>query len=340
MVVRTQHINGKCVVAVELVRNVGDVAGDVCRVAVGLDHHTVLVVAKVRGAQPPRVVSLIQVAVFLQGGNRLIHRTRFEQRVLVEVHVEVHAEIVQRLLNLREHHLHASSAEGLLHFSISAFESIGLLFDDRLSDLANIIAPVTILRGWIPLGSSNQRTREAVDLATVVVEVVLAGHLRARSLKHAAQRVTHRSPAGTAEVNRAGRVRRDEFQVHLLAGVDVGVAKRGTLLEHLGYQLALGVCGEAQVNKAGPCDLSGGDGRVLCQDLCKPACEFARVRARLLRHLQCNVGGVVAVLRIARALHSHGVGDNRGVEIMVCKHALCGGFYGGGKFCWRHGHAV
>ena len=104
--------------------------------------------------------------------------------------------------------------------------------------------------------------------------------------------------------------------------------------------LALRSGGQADVDEARPCDSGFVDALVRAEGFCQPGAELARVRTSLLGHLHGDVRCVVAVLRVARALHSHGVGDNRGVEIMVCKHALCGGFYGGGKFCWRHGHAV
>ena len=94
MVVRTQHVDGQGVAAVELVGHVCDVAGDVGGVAVGLEHDAVLVVSEVAGAQPPRAVVFVQVAVVLQRLHGLVHSARLEQRVLVEVHVEVHAELV------------------------------------------------------------------------------------------------------------------------------------------------------------------------------------------------------------------------------------------------------
>ena len=50
----------------------------------------------------------------------------------------------------------------------------------------------------------------------MVIEVILAGDLRARGLQHAAQGIAHGRPTGTAEVDRPGRVSGDKLEVNLL----------------------------------------------------------------------------------------------------------------------------
>ena len=100
--------------AFALVEVVGQVAGDVGGVAVGLDDDAVLVVAEVGRAQPRGPVRLEDVAELAQTRHRPLHGSRIVQVVLVEVHVEVDAELVQRLLDLGEHEVHAELTERLL----------------------------------------------------------------------------------------------------------------------------------------------------------------------------------------------------------------------------------
>ena len=340
VVVRTQHVNSQGVAAVELVGHVRDVAGDVGGVAVGLEHDAVLVVAEVGGAQPPRAIVFVQVAVVLQRLHGLVHGARFEQGVLVEVHVEIHAELVQGLLDLSKHHLHAGRTEGLLHLGVCAIEGAGMLIDDRPGNLVDVIATVTVLRGGLALRCSDERAGEAVDLPAVVVEVVLAGHFRAGGLEHAAERVAHRGPAGAAQMDRAGGVGGDEFEVDLLVCVEVAVAELLRLIQHLCDELALGAGGETQVDKARTGDLGGVDCGVVRQVVGKPSGELAWVGASFLGHLERDVCGVIAVLGVAGAFHGHGVRDDGGVEVVGGEHTRRGLFHGGCEFSWRHGAQV
>src|SRR5690606_15474360 len=147
---------------------------------------------------------------------------------------------------------------------------------------ADVGAGVAVLGGGLALGGSDQRAGEPVDLGAVVVEVVLAGDRRALGAQQPAQRVAHSGPARAADVDRAGRVGRHEFQVDVLGCQFGGVPVLGAGLQHVGHHDAL--CGgvDAQVDETGAGDLGGGDPVHVGERGGQPAGQFARVDPHLL----------------------------------------------------------
>src|SRR5699024_669878 len=250
VVIRTQHVNAQVVAAVDLIRDVGNVAGDVGGVAVGLDDDAVLVVAEVAGAQPPGPVGFVEVAVGLQLFDGLVHRAGFEEGVLVEEDVELGAELLQGGLDVVEHQLHALGAEELLGIRIGELAPGRVRLGDLGCDVLDVLAAIAVFRGGLIARGGEQRLREAVDLATVVVEVVLAGHLAALSSQQATQGVADSSPAGTTQVDRAGGVSRDEFQVDLRALVGISTAEILASGENVLHDLALRGGGQADIDEA------------------------------------------------------------------------------------------
>ena len=154
----------------------------------------------------------------------------------------------------------------------------------------------------------------------MIVEVVLAGHLRAGGFEHAAQRIAHGSPAGSAQVDRASRVRGDELQVDLLALVGGVATKVRTGAKDLGHDGALGSSSEANVEESRARDGCFIDGVIAGEGIRQPLRQLAGLGAGLLGHLECQVGGVIAVLRVARALHAHGLRQDGGVQLMLGEH--------------------
>ena len=315
-----QHVDGQVVAPVKLISHVGDIAGDVGGVAIGLDDHAVLIIAVLGGLQPPCALSFVELAVVLELLDGLLHGTGLEEGVLVEVDIEVHAELVEGLLNLGEHHLHARGAEGFLDLGIAAVEGGRVLLQHTLSDLLDVIAAVTVLRGRLALSCGHQRTRKAVDLSAVIVEVVLAGHLRAGGFEHAAQRIAHGGPAGTAQVDRASRVRGDELQVNLLVLVGGVAAKVCAGVENLGHDGALRCGSEANVKESRARDGGLIDGVVAGEGIRQPLRQLAGLGTSLLGYLECQVGGIVTVLRVARALHGDSLWQDGGVQFMLGEH--------------------
>src|SRR5699024_10461435 len=113
------------------------------------------------------------------------------------VNIKVHATLMKILLDLLKHHLHTQGTEVLLNFCWRSFYSIVLLLQDFRSDVVNVLPAVTIFWGWFIIGCCHQRAREAVKLATVIIEVVLTSYCRARGFKDAAQGVTDSRPTRT-----------------------------------------------------------------------------------------------------------------------------------------------
>ena len=106
VVVGAEHDDAAVEAALALVQVVGEVAGDVGGLAVGLDDDAVLVVAELGRAQPGRAVGLEDVAERAQSVDRALDGAGLVQVVLVEVDVEVDAEVVQARLDLAEHEVH------------------------------------------------------------------------------------------------------------------------------------------------------------------------------------------------------------------------------------------
>jgi hypothetical protein len=81
------------------------------------------------GAQPDRAVLLVDPAEPRSRSTGPLDRAALVQVVLVEVDVEVDAEVVQRGLDLLEHPLHALAAEDLLR--VVLLEGVGDVGEHR-----------------------------------------------------------------------------------------------------------------------------------------------------------------------------------------------------------------
>ena len=92
-----------------LVQVVGAVGGEVGELAVAADVDAVLVVTEVRGADPRGAVGLVDVARLREPGQGRVELPAFVQVLLVEVHVEAHAEAGERRADLIEHQRHAAA---------------------------------------------------------------------------------------------------------------------------------------------------------------------------------------------------------------------------------------
>ena len=319
MVVGAQQVDGGIRATLALVQVVGDVAREVRGLAVRLDEDTVLVVAVGGRAQPHRATLVEDLAALTQALDRRGDRTGGVQGVLVEEDIEVGAEGVQALLNLREHQLDAASAEDLDGLFFRQGDRVGLagrarVGADLVGDVGDVLAAVAILGDLAAHRAGVEGVREAVDLRAVVVEVVLAGHGGAGGGHEAGQRVADSGPAGATQVHGAGRVRGHVFEVDRAAREGLVAAVCGAGLDDGTSQLAGRTRAQADVDEAGASDLDGvdtvGGGQVVGEDLR----ELARRHASLLTELHRDVGRPVAMLAHARALHGHGVGDQRGVD--------------------------
>ena len=212
-----------------------------------------------------------------------------------------------------------------------------MLFDDCLRNFLNVFAAITVFWRWLALRRCKKGQSETIDLATVIVEVVFAGHFRAGSLQHTTQRVTHGSPAGSAKVNRSGWVCRNELEVHVQVGKVIGVSESLALCQNLGHNFTLCCCSKANVQKAWASDFSRINGVICSQCLCQPGSQIPRVLTDLFSHLQCNVGGVIAVLWVTRTLHNYLLRKNRSIELAGGQNLYRGLFNQCCEISWCHG---
>ena len=176
MVVGAQQVDRNVGTTVALIKVVGNVAGEVGSLAIRLDEHTVLVVS-VRGCPQPHGTILIKdLTALAQGFDCGVNCTGIVQRILMEGDIE-----------FIEHQRNTTRAECLNGFFFGKRDRIGLSCRDRVfahlgSDISNVLAAVAIFGGFVSHRTRVERTSEAINLRAVIVEVVLAGDLRPRSL--------------------------------------------------------------------------------------------------------------------------------------------------------------
>ena len=340
MVVGAEHVDGAGVAAFEFVCGVCDIAGDVGGVPVRFDDDPVFVVTVVGAAKPPGAVAEVQVAVFFELVDGAVDGAGFEEGVLVEVHVEVDAEFVEGGLDVIEHEFNTEGAEGFAHVGFGLLEHPGFLGHDIGGDFGDVVATITVFGDGLAFGGGNEGVGEPVDLAAVIVEVVFAGHVGAAGGEDPAEGVAHGGPPGAAQVDGSGRVGGDEFQVDALPAVEAVVPVGGAGGKDVGHDLALGGGGQSDVNESGAGDVDGGDLVVRRQGVDKQAGEFARIHSYLLGNLERQVGGIVAVLRIARAFHDHLLGQDGHVQLSIGKYLVGLSVDEVGKIRWCHNATV
>lgn len=159
----------------------------------------------------------------------------------------------------------------------------------------------------------------------MVVEVVLPHHRGALGGQQPAQRIADGGPPGAADVDGAGGVGRDEFEVDVALGQRGGVSVTLGTRDDVADDHVLGRRLDAQVDETRAGHLGRGDARGGRQRLGEPSRQFARVHADLLADLQRQVGGVIAVLRIAGTLHRDRRGQRGRVEVALGQHSGGGG---------------
>ena len=186
-------------------------------------------------------------------------RAALVQRVLVEVDVEIGPEQVQRRLDLVEHQLDAGSPVELGGLGVGQARRLRDSRGDPRRDLRDVVAAVAVVRRRQAAGRSQQRTGEPLDLRARVVEVVLPDDRRALGAQHPAERVADRCPPGAADVDRAGRVRRDELEVDLLPGQRIPAAVGRARLDDAADQRTGRGGLQGDVEKARPGDLHSRD---------------------------------------------------------------------------------
>ena len=174
-----------------------------------------------------------------------------------------------------------------------------------------------VVAGIEPLGDSAdilaerlaiaqlRRAREHVHLPAGIVDVVFADDFMARELEQAGERIADNRAAAMAHMHRPGRVGRDIFDVHALAGAQRRAPIGWTERRDGGELAAPGIVGQREVDEAGTGDRSRGYTGI---GLDMPDDAF-RQRARVggggFGQHHGGVGGEVAMRGVARRFDGH-----------------------------------
>jgi len=180
---------------------------------------------------------------------------------------------------------------GQRHQIVARIQALGHLAAFQAQRLA--IAPV-------------HRTREHIDLAACIVDIIFADHLVARIFEQGRERIADHRAAAMAHVHRPCRVGRDVFDVHRLARAELRASiirpQRGD-----GVQFVRPDRGrEAQVEKAGSGNLDPGDRIDLAQFRRQRLGQRTWIGGSRLGEHHRGIGCKVAMRRITRRLDGHG----------------------------------
>jgi hypothetical protein len=260
------------------------------------------------------------VAALAQALDHRVDGAVLLQRALAGEAVHVDAEALQRRLDRCQHQRHAALGELVV---VELDDAV-----DPRRDVGHVGALVAVLGRLLPRRPRPDRRGEALDLAAVVVDVVLAVHVAAGQLQDARERVAVGGVARGRDGDRTGRVGADELEVDALwlgdgrtpELVAVGERDRGGSLQP--------AVGHEQVEEAGSGDLDalGGVAELPLQRLAELLGDRPRRLLQAAREHHRRVGRVVAEIRLRRPLQRRrlrrrrterlGGRENGGVEVL------------------------
>ncbi len=227
----------------ELVAVVGEVSRQVGRIAVRLDEHAVAGVAEAARAQPDGSVLVEDVASLAKAGDGVGDLAALLDGGLGEPFVELDAHRLERLLDVGEDPVGGETAG--LHHLLGAVVA--------LREIGDVLALVAALADHLATPPGEQALAELADLAAGVVHVVLAGDERPRPCHDAGEGVPVGAEPAVADVQRAGRVGRDELDLHPLAVAELRSAIAvGALLYDLAEDVVQPGGRQPEVHEAGP----------------------------------------------------------------------------------------
>ena len=241
----------------------------------------------------------------LQLSNRLVHFLVGVQRRLEEVDVELDAERLQVRVLLPAQLLHGKPLDGV---EVGSIRIVRVGSDVALGDVPDVLAVIAALRKHCRaaaqfLDPRLYAAREAQDLAAPVVVVELARHAPTGPLEQRRDCVAQGRLTAVADVQRTGRVGRDELDVHgpTLPHIasPVALASREHRLEDAGELR----CSEKKIDEpgAGDFDLADQTLREL-QGRDQPLGDRPGLLLERLGEGEREVGGDVAVRGVARPL--------------------------------------
>ena len=195
-----------------------------------------------------------------------------------------------------------------------------MLGQHRPDDLADVFAGVAVLGGRLAPRGGEQRVGEPIDLRARVVEVVLGADRGALGAQQPGQRVPNGRPPYPADVDRPGRVGRDELEVDALSGQSPPVPVGLALIDDGTGHCSRGRGNEPDVQEPGARDLDALDGRVAGQLVGDGLRQDARRQARLPGHLEREIRGVVTVAGIPRPLDSRHRRQHGPIQVPIGQH--------------------
>ncbi len=146
VVVGAEQVDLLGVAAVLLGQVVGGVGGEVRRLAVRADHHAVLVVTEVRGAQPDRAAVVVDVALFAEPRDGVLDRAGVVEFLLGEVDVEVDAELGEGALDVVQLGLVGRAADHRQRRDVGQFTDVRVLGQHLVAKVRDVLAGVAALR--------------------------------------------------------------------------------------------------------------------------------------------------------------------------------------------------
>ena len=208
-----------------------DVLSEVRRLAAGANDHPSLFVLDLIGrVEPHRSVLLVDLAALPQRLHRVLEIAGAHHLRLREPAVETDPELLAHALVLADHPLHAERREDpRLLLERQAAEALALARQDRARDIRDVLALISLRRQRRVLAQElavpdRDGLSEHVELRAAVLDVELAGHIGAEEGEHAPERVPERAAARVGEMQRSGRIRRNELDLDPLARKDIGAS--------------------------------------------------------------------------------------------------------------------
>ena len=177
--------------------------------------------------------------------------------------------------------------------------------------LAHVVALVTVGREGNALAAEFKvaqpaRERQDVHLPAGVVHIVLTRHVPAGIGQQAGKAGAVGRTTAVADVQRAGRVGRDEFDLHLLLATQRRTTVSLALFENAAHDFELGRRLQVEVDEPRASDLATRDERRGGNLGKQQLSEFARVALLRACQLHRQVAREIAVRRLLRALERDG----------------------------------
>ncbi|MCY1233797.1 hypothetical protein D9M72_463540 [compost metagenome] len=146
VVVCSQQVDLLVVAAVLLGQVVRGIRGEVGRFAVRPDHHPVLVVTEVRGAQPDGTAVVEHVALLAKAGDGTFDGAGVVQLLLREVDVKGDAEVGEGVLDVLHLRLVRGATDHRQRRDVGQFPDVRVFRQDVVAQLGNVLTGVTSLR--------------------------------------------------------------------------------------------------------------------------------------------------------------------------------------------------